>query len=223
VAYFILLKVARGGGYRLGGVKYTAANIGKPVVVTVVANPEDFAWIAAQCDAISMAIDPAFLVLVSLNRQLVFRDPLEIEAVVVVHKMSVKGFKLLIILSLVGLGGGFGSFRSSSGGMLAAFGWRDDGVFSARLPNSRFERGGLGCAHQGLKSVRGRWWRRRRADADGLAGGAFGTLVGARGARRSAFFRGFSGGFGQHNSDSDKAEITTPKGQRLIEDEGFST
>jgi hypothetical protein len=43
VAYFILLKVARGGGCRLSGVKYTAANIGKPVVVTVVANPEDFA------------------------------------------------------------------------------------------------------------------------------------------------------------------------------------
>jgi hypothetical protein len=62
---------------------------------------------------------------VSLNQQLVFRDPLEIEAIVVVHEMNVKGFKLLIILSLVGLGGGFGSFRSSSGGMLAAFGWRD--------------------------------------------------------------------------------------------------
>jgi hypothetical protein len=100
-------------------VKYTAANIGKPVVVTVVVNSEDFAWIAAQCDAISIAIDLAFLVLVS--RQLVFQDPLEIEAVMVVHEMSVKGFKLLIILSLVSLGGGFGSFRSSSGSMLAAF------------------------------------------------------------------------------------------------------
>jgi hypothetical protein len=56
-----------------------------------------------------------------------------------------------------------------------------------------------------------------------LAGGAFGTLVGARAARRSPFFGGFSGGFGQHNSDSDKAEITTLKGQQLIEDEGSST
>jgi hypothetical protein len=94
-----------------------------------------------------MAIDLAFLVLVSLNRQLVFQDPLEIEAVVVIYKISVKGFKLLIILSLVSLSGGFGSFRSSSGGMLAAFRWRDDRVFSARLLNSRFKRRGLGCAH----------------------------------------------------------------------------
>jgi hypothetical protein len=101
-------------------------------------------------------LDPTLLVLVSLNQQLVFQDPLEIEAVVVVHKMSVKGFKLLIILSLVSLGGGFGSFRSSSGGMLAAFGWRNNRVFSARLPNSRFERRGLARAHQGLKSVRRR-------------------------------------------------------------------
>ena len=47
---------------------------------------------------------------------------------------------------------------------------------------------------------------------DGLASSAFGALIRARSACRSALFRGFDSGLRGHSDDDNKAEITTLKG-----------
>jgi hypothetical protein len=127
------------------------------VLVTVVAYPIDTTWVAARGDAIAMAIDPAFLVLVALQRQLVLLQATPINAVVFVHKVGVESFNFLILILII-----FRCLRSCSSSMLAALGRRDDRVFSAGLLNTRLECGCLCLAHKGLKGVRDRRRRRRR-------------------------------------------------------------
>ena len=105
------------------------------MVIAVVANLENTSWVTAQGDAIAIAIDPTFPVFVCCKRQLVLPQATPINAVVVIHKMSVKSFNFLILLI-------FSYLRSRSSSVLTALSRRrNDSFFSARLSNSRFECG----------------------------------------------------------------------------------
>lgn len=77
--------------------------IGSFYAVTAVANPEDEVRIAASDDAIAMAIDLAFLKLVSCKRPYILLQTRLIKAVVIVYKISVEDVNFLILLI-------FGSF-----------------------------------------------------------------------------------------------------------------
>ena len=75
-----------------------ASNIRKLALVTIVAYPGNATRAAPRGDAIAMAIDPAFLVLVCYKWQLVLLQATPIKPVVGIHEMSVEGLNLFILI-----------------------------------------------------------------------------------------------------------------------------